>query len=307
MPAVWMPVSWLKTLWPMMGSAAPTGRPLHLLDLPPQRPQHVVAEARDGDPVELLQDHDRGVQGRVARALADAVHGAGGDGGAVVERAHRVVGPEAEVVVEVDDQRLVGERGHELRDVVVDAFGGEEAHGVGKGVARAPRGVAGRGQLDEVVRRRPGSRPRPRTRPPRPRGSARGRWPRWPSGRWPRGRRRPAGPATPRPRRPSSWSRVLPILYFRWRSEPEVKMKKLTSEGFAPIFFRMSTVRSMSRALERHMTTISRSARSRPFRLPSRISSSARRSEGAAEGKPTSRCGRRRRRAGTRARTSAPG
>ena len=28
MPAVWMPVSWVKTLWPMMGSAAPTGSPL---------------------------------------------------------------------------------------------------------------------------------------------------------------------------------------------------------------------------------------------------------------------------------------
>ena len=29
MPAVWMPVSWLKTLWPMMGSVAPTGMPLN--------------------------------------------------------------------------------------------------------------------------------------------------------------------------------------------------------------------------------------------------------------------------------------
>ena len=44
----------------------------------------------------------------------------------------------------------------------------------------------------------------------------------------------------------------------------------------------------MSRALDRHITMTSRSARMRPFFLPSRISSSARRSEGAAEGKPMS-------------------
>ena len=90
------------------------------------------------------------MQGRVARALADSVHGDGGDGGAVVERAHGVVGPETEVVVEVDDQRLVGERGHDPRDVVVDALGSEEAHGVGEGIARSSRLVAGPGQLDEV-------------------------------------------------------------------------------------------------------------------------------------------------------------
>jgi hypothetical protein len=65
-------------------------------------------------------------------------------------------------------------------------------------------------------------------------------------------------------------------------------MKKLTSLGFAPISRRISTVVSMSFVLERHITTISRSGRRRPWRLPARISSRARRSEGAAEGKPTS-------------------
>jgi hypothetical protein len=48
-----------------------------LLHLASEVPEHVVAEAGDGDPVELLQDHDRGVERRVARALAEPVHGAG--------------------------------------------------------------------------------------------------------------------------------------------------------------------------------------------------------------------------------------
>ena len=65
-------------------------------------------------------------------------------------------------------------------------------------------------------------------------------------------------------------------------------MKNVQSEGLAPMFFRVSRVTSMSRALDRHITMTSRSARMRPFFLPSRISSSARRSEGAAEGKPMS-------------------
>jgi hypothetical protein len=77
-------------------------------------------------------------------------------------------------------------------------------------------------------------------------------------------------------------------LYLRWRSEPDVKMKKVQSDGLAPIFASVSSVTSMSRAFERHMTMISRSGRMRPFFLPARISSSARRSEGAAEGNPMS-------------------
>ncbi len=157
MPAVWIPVSWLKTLWPMMGSRRPHGQPAALLDLAPQGPEHVVAEAGDGHPVQLLQDHHRGVERRVARTLPEPVHGAGGDGGAVVERAHGVVGGETEVVVEMDDQRLRGKSGHELRDVVVDALGREEAHGVGERVARAPRLVAGVGQRDQVVDVGPGA------------------------------------------------------------------------------------------------------------------------------------------------------
>jgi hypothetical protein len=77
-------------------------------------------------------------------------------------------------------------------------------------------------------------------------------------------------------------------LYLRWRSEPEVKMKKVQSAGLAPMRCRVSRVMSMSWALERHITMISRSERRRPLRLPPRISSRARRSEGAAEGKPMS-------------------
>ena len=65
-------------------------------------------------------------------------------------------------------------------------------------------------------------------------------------------------------------------------------MKNVQSEGFAPIFCNVSRVTSMSRALDRHITMISRSGRMRPFFFPPRISSSARRSEGAAEGKPMS-------------------
>jgi hypothetical protein len=77
-------------------------------------------------------------------------------------------------------------------------------------------------------------------------------------------------------------------LYLRWRSEPEVKMKNVQSSGRAPIFSSVCRVTSMSLALDRHITMISRSPRSRPLRLPSRMSSRARRSEGAAEGKPMS-------------------
>ena len=62
-------------------------------------------------------------------------------------------------------------------------------------------------------------------------------------------------------------------------------MKNVQSDGFAPMLRRVSRVTSMSRALDRHITMTSRSARMRPFFLPSRISSSARRSEGAADGK----------------------
>jgi hypothetical protein len=65
-------------------------------------------------------------------------------------------------------------------------------------------------------------------------------------------------------------------------------MKKVQSEGFAPMLRRVSSVTSMSRALDRHITMISRSGRMRPFFFPPRISSRARRSEGAAEGKPMS-------------------
>ena len=65
-------------------------------------------------------------------------------------------------------------------------------------------------------------------------------------------------------------------------------MKNVQSPACAPICSRVSMVTSMSRALERHITMISRSGRIRPFFLPSRISSSARRSDGAADGKPMS-------------------
>ena len=66
-------------------------------------------------------------------------------------------------------------------------------------------------------------------------------------------------------------------------------MKNVQSDGFAPSFSSASRVTSMSRAFERHITVISRSGRMRPLRLPSRISSSARRSDGAADGNPMSR------------------
>src|SRR6185503_20254720 len=88
---------------------------------------------------------------------AEAVHGAGRDRGAVVQRPHGVVRPQAEVVVEVDHQGLVGKGRDQLGDVEVDAFRGEVAHGVGKRVAGAAGRVAGGRQLDQVAHVGPGA------------------------------------------------------------------------------------------------------------------------------------------------------
>ena len=65
-------------------------------------------------------------------------------------------------------------------------------------------------------------------------------------------------------------------------------MKNVQSLARIPICSRVSTVMSMSRAFDRHITMISRSGRMRPFFLPSTISSRARRSDGAADGNPMS-------------------
>ena len=45
-------------------------------------------------------------------------------------------------------------------------------------------------------------------------------------------------------------------------------MKNVQSDGLAPMFLRVSSVMSMSRAFDRHITMISRSVRMRPFFLP---------------------------------------